>query len=290
MPIYIKHAVKCLLLAATLILIQIAVTTISPPSNADIFQSFEPSFSAFVIMSLIEAMIVYLFLTRIHITDQPYATLKKISVVFVMYWGTKYLQMQIEALFFLNLWQTDPVMDISLLAYNLWSGLLISVIFCSIAGRIVGNNQTITQTYMTRFPQPLTIIKVATIFTLLYLSAGSLLVALADSEAFNHTYGDLTRPIWMPAFQFLRGLLWAAIAWWALRFHNTHFDSRITLSLCLSLLPAAQLLPPNPLMPDQLRYAHMLEMTSSMFIFGWFAARLLSKHHTNPSREALTKG
>jgi hypothetical protein len=272
MHVYIKHAGKCLLLAITLILIQIVIAAILPPPDTDIFQSFEPSFSAFVMMSLIEATVIYLLLTRIQITDRPYATLKKISVVFIMYWGSKYLQMQIETLFFLNLWQTDPIMSASLLTYNLWLGLLTSIIVCSVSVFVVGHSQNTAQAFATQLPQPMTLIKVAILFMLLYLCAGSLLVVLTQGETFDHTYGDLNTPIWMPVFQFLRGLLWAIIAWWTLHFHSKHYDPRITLALCLCLLPTAQLLPPNPLMPDQLRYAHILEMTSSMFIFGWLVA------------------
>ncbi len=274
---YFKHATHCLLLTIALIVIQAITVAILPPPNTDIFQSFEPDFTSFVAVSFIEATVIYFLIIRIRLSSQRYAVIKKAGIVFVMYWGSKYLQMQIEALFFLNIWQTEPIMNLSALTFILWSGLLTSIVF-SVFAAFLSHSKTDESHPISAVPlKPLVIIMIATLYVFLYMSAGSVLVALTPSEPFANTYGDLSGvPTWLPVFQFLRGLLWAAIAWWVFRFHSNQHDPRITLSVCFWLFPAAQLLMPSPLMQEQLRLAHFLEMTSSMFIFGWVTAWIFS--------------
>jgi hypothetical protein len=81
----------------------------------------------------------------------------------------------------------------------------------------------------------------------------------------------------MLAFQFLRGLLWVALAVLVIRLMK---GSWWQVALAVSLLftvPAIYLLFPNPMMPDEVRMAHLVETAPYQFLFGWFVVWLFSR-------------
>ena len=83
---------------------------------------------------------------------------------------------------------------------------------------------------------------------------------------------------WLFPFQIFRGLLWAAIAvpvikmtkgrWW---------HAGLAVALPFSVVMNTQLLLPNPLMPYDVRMAHLLETASSNFLFAWILVWVLSE-------------
>jgi hypothetical protein len=82
-------------------------------------------------------------------------------------------------------------------------------------------------------------------------------------------------------FQILRGLLWVSIAF--LVFISTTgswMRKGLIMGLLLSCLGCSQLLLPNPIMPEMVRLGHLLETSTSNFIWGfilsWFLARYFS--------------
>lgn len=82
---------------------------------------------------------------------------------------------------------------------------------------------------------------------------------------------------WMLPFQYLRGLLWVALAVLVIRMMK---GSWWQVALAVSLLftvPAIYLLFPNPMMPDAVRMAHLVETAPYQFLFGWFVVWLFSR-------------
>jgi hypothetical protein len=79
--------------------------------------------------------------------------------------------------------------------------------------------------------------------------------------------------------QVIRGLLWAAIAvpvikmmkgeWW---------EAGLAVALLFATMSALLLLP-NPLMPEEVRMAHLLETATSNFLFGWLVCAIIQIHH-----------
>jgi hypothetical protein len=75
--------------------------------------------------------------------------------------------------------------------------------------------------------------------------------------------------------QALRAVLWAALAvpvikmmkgkWW---------ESGLAVALLFAVM-TSQLLLPNPLMPAEVRMAHLVETATSNFLFGWLVALIL---------------
>jgi hypothetical protein len=82
---------------------------------------------------------------------------------------------------------------------------------------------------------------------------------------------------WMLPFQYLRSLLWVALAVLVIRMMK---GSWWQVALAVSLLftvPAIYLLFPNPMMPDAVRMAHLIETAPYQFLFGWFVVWLFSR-------------
>ena len=82
---------------------------------------------------------------------------------------------------------------------------------------------------------------------------------------------------WMLPFQYLRSLLWVALAVLVIRMM---IGSWWQVALAVSLLftvPSIYLLFPNPMMPDAVRIAHLVETAPYQFLFGWFVVWLFSR-------------
>ena len=81
----------------------------------------------------------------------------------------------------------------------------------------------------------------------------------------------------MLPFQYLRSLLWVALAVLAIRMM---IGSWWQVALAVSLLftvPAFYLLLPNPMMPDTVRITHLVETAPYQFLFGWFVVWLFCR-------------
>lgn len=86
---------------------------------------------------------------------------------------------------------------------------------------------------------------------------------------------------WLPAFQVLRAMMWTALALPVIRMmKGAWWEAGLAVALLFSVV-MAQLLMPNPYMPEVVRMAHLVETSSSNFIFGWFIVWLLHRHHSS---------
>ena len=86
---------------------------------------------------------------------------------------------------------------------------------------------------------------------------------------------------WLIPFQIVRALLWTALALPVIRMmKGGRLETALAVGLLFSVVMNAQLLLPNPYMPEVVRMAHLTETASSNFLFGAFIGWLLSKRHT----------
>jgi hypothetical protein len=82
---------------------------------------------------------------------------------------------------------------------------------------------------------------------------------------------------WMLPFQYLRSLLWVALAILVIRMmKGLWWQVALAVSL-LFTVPAIYLLFPNPMMPDAVRMAHLVETAPYQFLFGWFVVWLFCR-------------
>jgi hypothetical protein len=81
---------------------------------------------------------------------------------------------------------------------------------------------------------------------------------------------------WLVPLQIARALLWAAIAVPIVRMmRGPWWQAGLAVALSFAVLMCAPLLLPNPLMPPAVRMAHLLETSTSNFVFGWLVALIL---------------
>jgi len=84
---------------------------------------------------------------------------------------------------------------------------------------------------------------------------------------------------WLIPFQILRAVFWVAIALTVIRMLKGEWrETALALGITFAVLMNAQLLLPNPYMPEPVRMAHLVETASSNFIFGILVGWLLSEH------------
>ncbi len=73
-----------------------------------------------------------------------------------------------------------------------------------------------------------------------------------------------------------RAFLWFLLAWpFLFYFRGSRLQGALLLGALFSILHCAQLLLPNPYMPAEIRYPHLLETASSTFIWGFMVARVI---------------
>jgi hypothetical protein len=83
---------------------------------------------------------------------------------------------------------------------------------------------------------------------------------------------------WLPALQVLRAMMWTALALPVVRMmRGAWWEAGLAVALLFGVVANAQLLLPNPYMPEAVRMAHLAETAASNFIFGWFVVWLLRR-------------
>ena len=100
-----------------------------------------------------------------------------------------------------------------------------------------------------------------------------------DEGAFLVHMGTVVRDApWLIPFQIVRALCWVALALPVVRMLKGQWqETALSLALLFAVVMNAQLLLPNPYMPEPVRMAHLVETASSNFIFGWLVGWLLTQ-------------
>lgn len=109
-----------------------------------------------------------------------------------------------------------------------------------------------------------------------------------DPGSFLAAMRDVMRDTpWLPAFQLLRGLLWAALAIPVIRMtKGDWWEAGLAVALLFGVVMNTQLLLPNPYMPEAVRIAHLVETASSNFLFAWLLVWLLTRDGARPHAAA----
>jgi len=102
-----------------------------------------------------------------------------------------------------------------------------------------------------------------------------------DPGSFVAQMGTVLRNTpWLIPFQILRAMCWVALALPVIRMLKGRWpETALSLGLLFAVVMNAQLLLPNPYMPEPVRMAHLAETASSNFIFGVFVGWLLTARH-----------
>ncbi|PYO49061.1 MAG: hypothetical protein DMD72_05910 [Gemmatimonadetes bacterium] len=259
----------------------IAMRGIAPPSSAD----GSAAISLVVVCALETIVVSYLILRS------RWAGWRLMLAIFVVFYGVSTFMGQSESVVFLTQLPAGMVPRLFLM------GFLTAAPFSVLAVIILGkrnahltDHQPNTRLIMPASEWGWKLAVIAVAYVILYFTFGYFIAwrnpavreyyGGADPGSFLAQMGNVARDRpWLIPFQVLRALCWAAIALPVIRmlqgeWHETAFALGITFAVLMN----AQLLLPNPYMPEPVRMAHLVETASSNFIFGLLIGWLLTEH------------
>lgn len=218
-----------------------------------------------------------------------------VAVVFVVLFGISYFMTQIEAFVFVTNLPSSEIRAILLM------GATVALIFSPLAVLILGKmrRSTAEEGPNLRLVMPWTewvwkLAAIAVAYLILYFTFGYFVAW--QSAALREFYSGSTELLgffeqWgntlsgnpgLVPFQILRSLLWVVWALPVIRMMKGRWwEAALAVALLFAVLMNAQLLLPNPYMPQTVRMWHLIETAPSNFIFGWLVVWLLNRHHSS---------
>lgn len=241
---------------------------------------------------MVPLLIMCLFVTIVlsyPIIRSKWTGWRLVIAIFIVYFGISTFLTQIETLVFLD-YLVDVVPTDKIPRFFM-QGAIVAALFSPLAvlvhGRMRGTNEFQDTRLGSAMPWTewvLKLISIAVIYLGIYYFFGRFVFIPLAGEAFQEYYGNLQLPMWIYPFQMARGLIWAALALLVIRMmKGSGWESGLAVASLFAVLMGFLLLLPNKWMPDVIRYAHFIEVSSSNFLFGWIVVWLLSRHHDSPS-------
>ncbi len=204
---------------------------------------------------------------------------KLFAALFVVYWGITVFQTNIEAVvflqYFVNMIPADAMP-------RLWlngtiDAALVALIAVFIFNKFHAPPAAPAEPLHMSFIQWLwRIAALAVFYVVVYFLFGFIAVILGG-DAFQEYYGHLQLPAWFFPFQIVRGAIWVLLTIPLIRMQRGSWrEIGLGVALMLSVPIASLVIPPNPFMPAPVRFAHFVELLTSMFVFGWIDHWLLT--------------
>jgi hypothetical protein len=206
---------------------------------------------------------------------------KLIAALFVVYAGITVLQTQIESIVFLQYFASMiPAEAMPALIAN---GVIASALIALAATFIFDKFRSPIESVAASEPLHLSVAQwiwkvgaLALLYVAVYFLFGFIAVLLGGA-AFQEYYGNLQLPEWFFLFQIVRGAIWVLLTIPLIRMMRGAWrEIGLGVALMLSVLIASLVIPPNEFMPAPVRFAHFVELLTSMFVFGWIDYWLLT--------------
>ena len=214
---------------------------------------------------------------------------KLMTAVFFVLFGVMTFMTQIETAFFITNLPKEALPNIFLM------GFIVSAIFSPLAVLVLGKRRAkdLEETENVRLKMPIydwlwKLSLISIVYVVVYFSFGYFIAW--QIPAVQQYYGGTDpgsfvaqiksvindNPGLIP-FQVLRGILWTLIALPVIYMSKgKRWETGLMTGLLFSVLMAAQLLLPNPYMPEPVRIAHLKEVGSSNLIFGFLVVWILT--------------
>jgi len=223
------------------------------------------------------------------ILKSDWSGIKLILSTFVIFYGITTLLTQIETLVFLDYF--SKILPPETVPKLFLQGTVVAAIFSPMAVIVHGkirvkpygkNNEAFNKVREQIFTLTWKFSVIAIIYVLIYISFGMFVFIPLAGEAFQQYYSNLQLPAWIIPFQLLRGTLWGAIAYLIIRMmKGSRREVAITVAFIFSVLMGSLLLLPNPYMPEKIRLAHFVEVSTSNFLFGFMTALIFTRKEDN---------
>jgi hypothetical protein len=207
-----------------------------------------------------------------------------VLTIFGVFFGIATFLSQIESIVFLKV-LVNIIQD-GLIAKLFVQGLIVAGLYAPLAVLILGKMRRPKE--QNNLPEPdrrlpatwpqwlWRLSLIAVVYIIIYISFGYF-VAWQSPEV-REFYANLQTPPWMLPFQFLRGLIWAGLAIPVITMmKGKKWEAGLAVALLYSVLMGIMLIiPHNPIMPDAVRIAHLKELLSSNFLFGWLVVLIIN--------------
>ena len=238
---------------------------------------FTPEQASATLQALAVVCLLYAIVLAYTILRSRWVGWKLMVTVAFVYYGVNTFMSQIESAVFL-----PHVLPQGMLSKLFMEGAVVAVLIAPLAVLILGKvKSNEPQAHNSRLVMPVgewawKLAASTVLYILLYFSFGYWVAW--QNPAIREFYADgLVIPAWMPLFQVLRGLMWTAIALPVIRMmKGLWWEAGLAVGLLFAVLTSAALLiPNNPIMPDNVRLTHCVELMSSNFIFGMLSTGLL---------------
>jgi hypothetical protein len=217
----------------------------------------------------------------------------------LLLFSIQYFMSQIETLWFNDSLKMELNSIWALLTGGAISSMLFSVLAVWITGNFKKEQQPASKVEVMPLSNTLTMtaLMAIVIWPLIYFVAGYYIAwQFADVRLFYTGSSEKASLLSMMVenfatnlytFQVLRGILWTLIGLLVFRSINGNWvEKGIVLALLLSIVGCSQLLLPNPIMPESVRLAHLLETSLSGVVLGmvmaWLFASTSPKKATGP--------
>lgn len=216
-----------------------------------------------------------------------------VATVFLVFYGVTTFMGQIESAVFITRLPVGTLPRLFLL------GALVAALFAPLAVLILGKRKSSTaddrpsaRLLMPAREWAWKLGAIALVYVILYFTFGYFIAwrqpevrAYYDGVDAGGFFAHMTTVVrdtpWLIPFQVVRALLWTAIALPVIRMlKGDRLETAAAVGLLFGVVMNAQLLLPNPYMPEAVRMAHLVETATSNFLFGAFIGWLLCKRHT----------
>jgi len=213
------------------------------------------------------------------------------ATIFFVFYGVTTFMPQIESAVFLTRLPPGTLPRLFLM------GALIAAPFSVLSVLILGKrkNETVDAEREFRLVMPASewawkIVIIAVAYLILYFTFGYFIAwrnpavreyyGGIDQGGFAGQIGKVLRNTpWLIPFQIARAICWVALAVPVIRMlKGQRTETTLAIGLLFAVLMNAQILLPNPYMPEPVRMAHLVETASSNLIFGIFVGWLLTQH------------
>jgi hypothetical protein len=189
----------------------------------------------------------------------------------LMFWavfGITTFMTQIETIVFGSAFPGLSVSDVFLLVLTAMVGTILYVpLAILVMGKWKGKNPEIRPLFRKDYLPRVAL--VAVIYPIFYFFFGYFVAwqFAAVREFYANSTITTAQPL-LTIIQIIRGALWVVVALPLLVMFEKRWQTIVAIAVSFSLLPCIALILPNPLMPAPVAHAHLIEMASSMLLFG----------------------